>query len=123
MMFNAGSCDSLHLYSETHTDMLYNPECKIQVHRNPSICMNMYSQWFLFSCCLISAEWMNSEVDHPRAEASLQNILLQMLHLSKKAGSNPNILLTNQSDSVSVPHQCCLRGINNLFGSGEGSMK
>lgn len=97
LICNAGSCDCLHLYAWICT-------------------------LFLFTCCLISAEWM-TEVHHHRAEASLQNIQLQMLHLCRKTSSNHNILLRNQSDSVSVSHQCCLRGINHLFGSWEGSMK
>lgn len=42
VIFNPGSCDCLHLYSEMHTDMLCNVECNIQVRHNPSICMNMY---------------------------------------------------------------------------------
>lgn len=42
VIFNAGNCDCLHLYSELLTDMLHNVECNIQVCHNPSICMNMY---------------------------------------------------------------------------------
>lgn len=87
------------------------------IHQYAWIC-----KLFKFTCCLISAEWMNT-VHHHRAEARLQNIQLQMLHLSSKTSSNQNILLRNQSDSVSVSHQCCLRRINNLFGAREQSMK
>lgn len=89
----------------------------VTVHPYAWIC-----KLFVFTCWFISAEWMN-EVHHHRAEASLQNIQQQTLHLSRKTSSNQNILLRNQNDSVSVSHQCCLRGINNLFGSRKRSMK
>lgn len=121
VIFNPGSCDCLHLYSEIHTDMLYNVECNIEVRHNPSICMNMYVVR-IYLCCLISAEQKN-EVHRHRAGASLQNIQPQMLHLSRKTSSKQNVLLRNESNSVSVSHLCCPRGINNLFGCGERSVK
>lgn len=77
---------------------------------------------FVFTCCLISAEQKN-EVHRHRAGASLQNIQPQMLHLSRKTSSKQKILLRNESNSVSVSHLCCPRGINNLFGCGERSVK
>lgn len=77
---------------------------------------------FVFTCFLISAERKN-EVHRHRAGASLQNIQPQMLHLSRKTSSKQNILLRNQSGSVSVSHARCPRGINSLFGCGERSVK
>lgn len=55
VIVDAGSWDCLHLYLKTHSDMLYNLECNIQVrHNHPYawIC-----KLFVFTCCLISAEW------------------------------------------------------------------
>lgn len=79
--------------------------------------MHEYVRRFVFTCGLVSAE-QKHEVDRHRAGASLHNIQPQMLHLSRKTSSKQNILLSNQSDSVSVSHLCRPRGINNLFGCG-----
>lgn len=56
--FNAGSCDCLHLYSEIHTDTLYNLERNIQVRHNPSICMNTYAVGIYLLPHQCRTEWM-----------------------------------------------------------------
>lgn len=116
VIVDAGSCDCLHLYLKVHSDMLYNLECNIQVrHNHPYawIC-----KLFVFTCCLLSAEWTRfiwtQFTEHDSTKASP----LPFGPVPAKI-----VLLSNQSDGVSVSHQRCRRGIKNLFGFRVWGMK
>lgn len=95
---DAGSCDCLHLYLKLHSDMLYNLECNIQVRHNHPYAWKC--KLFVFSCCLISAEWTRFIWTQFTEHDSMKASPLPLGPVPAKI-----VLLRNQSDGVSVSHQ------------------